>query len=334
MSTMSSAFDHLPRVSLAHLPTPLEPLDRVSRSLSGPRIWLKRDDCTGLATGGNKTRKLEFLLGDARERQASAVITFGAVQSNHARQTAAACARLGLECHLVLARRVHWDHPEYDTNGNALLDRIVGATVHLCAPRDVERIGAELVERLERSGKVPYVVPTGGSNAVGALGYAVCAEEILAQAQALGSTPDLIVHASSSGGTQAGLLVGIAASRSGIPVLGINVSDRDGAAMEERIAALAAETAETLQHTRVSLPRVRLDHRFLGEDYGIPTGATIDAIRLAGELEGVVFDPVYSGKGFAGLLAMIRNGELADARNIVFIHTGGTASLPLYAAAF
>jgi L-cysteate sulfo-lyase len=326
----ADVLDTTPRAALAHLPTPLEPADRLTKALGGPRVWIKRDDCTGLATGGNKTRKLEYLLGDPQARGAKAVITLGAVQSNHARQTAAACAKLGIECHLVLSRRVRWSHAEYEVSGNPLLDRLVGATVRICAGADVERIGTELIDRLSREGKRPYLIPTGGSNALGALGYARCAREIASQAAALGFTPDVIVHATSSGGTQAGLVAGCAAFAPATRVLGINVYDRNTDALTARIDALAKETAERLG---VRSPAVEIDHRYLGEDYGIPTPATIEAIRLAASLEGLVFDPVYSGKGLSGLIALIRDRAL-DARNVVFVHTGGVASLPVYSHAF
>src|SRR5262245_57422479 len=242
MSAAREALERATRTPLAHLPTPLEPALRLSAALGGPRIWLKRDDCTGLATGGNKTRKLEYLLGDALGRGARSVVTFGAVQSNHARQAAAACAKLGIECHLVLSRRVRWSHAEYETSGNPLLDRLVGAHITICAGADVERIGTELFDRLAADGKSPYLIPTGGSNALGAFGYARCAREIASQATALGFTPDLIVHATSSGGTQAGLVAGCAAFAPSTRVLGINVYDRNTEALTARIDKLAKET--------------------------------------------------------------------------------------------
>jgi L-cysteate sulfo-lyase len=235
------------------------------------------------------------------------------------------------ECHLVLARRVRWSHAEFETSGNPLLDRLVGAQLTFCATADAERVGATLIERLELEGKQPYLIPTGGSSSLGAFGYVRCAAEIATQTSALGFVPEVVVHATSSGGTQAGLVTGCAAFSPATRVLGINVYDRDTAALTSRIDALAAETADRLY---VRAPRVEIDHRFLGEDYGIPTPATIEAIRLAASKEGVIFDPVYSGKGLSGLIAMIRAGELASAKNVVFVHTGGVASLPVYTHAF
>ena len=238
-----------PRIDLGFLPTPLEPLDRLSASLGGPRIWIKRDDCTGLATGGNKTRKLEFLMGHAKSLGADTVITYGAVQSNHARQTAAACAKLGFECHLLLSRRVAWQHPEFETSGNVLLDRLLGAHIHFIEPANADAASRTLINDLTLLGRHCYVIPTGGSNAVGALGYMRCAAEIVAQSRELGFKPDAIVHATSSGGTQAGLVAGFAAENVECDVIGINVYDTDHAAIERRIGQLLGAT---LNHARVA----------------------------------------------------------------------------------
>ena len=270
---MTNVLDGFHRVELGFTPTPLEPLDRLSELLGGPRIWIKRDDCTGLATGGNKTRKLEYLLAEANDQRADTVITFGAVQSNHARQTAAACAKLGLECHLVLSRRVTWLHPEYETSGNVLLDRLLGAQIHFCETANAEALARTLIEDLTAKGRRCYVVPTGGSNAIGALGYLRCAAEIVEQSRACGFRPDLVVHATSSGGTQAGLIAGFSAMQSDIDVLGINVYDTDRARLERRIARLLAETLELAKLTPNATSRVRIAHDFVGDDYGIPTRA-------------------------------------------------------------
>ena len=330
---MDSTLD-FPRTDLGFTPTPLHPLDRLSQSVGGPRLWIKRDDCTGLGTGGNKTRKLEFLLGEAIAQRADTVITYGAVQSNHARQTAAACARLGITCHLILSRRVAWRHPEYESNGNVLLDRLFGAKVHIVEPADVEARSRALVADLTDRGRHCYVVPTGGSNSVGALGYVRCAEEIAAQTKTLGFEPDAIVHATSSGGTQAGLIIGAIRSRLGCDVIGINVYDTDHAQLERRVSRLVDDTKRRVQLPAEEMPRVRIVHDYLGEDYGIPTRQTIDGIRQLASLEGIVCDPVYSGKALGGLLEMLRTSELRSAHNIIFVHTGGVASLPVYLDAF
>jgi len=335
----------IPRISLGFLPTPLVPLDRLSEQLGGPRLWLKRDDCTGLATGGNKTRKLEYLLADARSQGADVVVSFGAVQSNHARQTAAACAAVGLPCHLVLTRRVRWKHPGYETSGNVLLDRLLGATIDIVEPETAGTHARELLERLRTAGRRPYVIPTGGSNPVGALGYARCAMELLEQSQTLGFRLTDVLHASSSAGTQAGLLAGFAGllpARLPRPAVhGVNVYTHDAAKLEAAILAMAASAlqqnlaadATTLTPT-IAGDAVRLDSRYLGEDYGLPTAATIEAVRLLARREGVLLDPVYSGKAFGGLIDRVRRGEFAGCENLVFIHTGGTATLAVYDEAF
>ena len=337
----------IPRVELGFLPTPLVPLERLSERLGGPRIWLKRDDCTGLATGGNKTRKLEYLLADARAAGADAVVTFGAVQSNHARQTAAACAVAGLPCHLLLTRRVRWNHPGYERSGNVLLDRLLGATIDIVAPEQVAARAAEILEALRRSGRRPYVIPTGGSNPIGALGYVRCALELIEQSRELGFPLTDVVHASSSAGTQAGLVAGFAGllpqAATRPAVHGINVYEPVAEKLESTVLRMARAVFEehcedpvraTTNPARIDPTDVRVDSRYLGEDYGIPTPATLEAIRLLAGTEGILLDPVYSGKGFSGLIDRIANGEFAASRDVVFIHTGGTASLPVYDQAF
>lgn len=329
-----------PRVSLAHLPTPLTPLDRLSEHLGGPRIWLKRDDCTGLAGGGNKTRKLEYLMADALREQADVIVTFGAVQSNHARQTAAACAVLGMPCHLLLARKVPWAHPDYERSGNVLMDHLLGARVQVLEADDVPRARQQLLSELEGNGHLPYLIPVGGSNPIGAMGYARCALELLEQSHALGFELTDVAHASSSAGTQAGLLAGFAGllmdEPRGMPAVhGINVSDPDTQIVRSAVQEIAGELlARAGLECQVNDADVKVDTRYLGTGYGIPTPATLEAIRLLGRMEGVLMDPVYSGKAFSGLLDRIRRGELSGSRDVVFIHTGGTASLPVYTDAF
>lgn len=331
-----------PRIPLGFLPTPLTPLDRLSEELGGPRIWLKRDDCTGLATGGNKTRKLEYLLAHARAEQADVVVTFGAVQSNHARQTAAACAALGLPCHLLLARKVPWHHPRYDTGGNVLLDRLLGAQVHLFEPGEMPARRAELLRTLEAQGSLPYVIPVGGSSAVGAMGYARCAMELLEQSEALGFALTDVMHASSSAGTQAGLLCGFAGllaeddrRRTPPRVHGINVSEPDPSDLHRAVLTLTqAVVQQRGLDVSIQPEDVRVDHRFFGDAYGVPTPATVEAIRLLGRTEGVLLDPVYSGKGFSALVERVRRGEFQGVDDLVFVHTGGTASLAVYDDAF
>lgn len=321
-----------PRVSLAHLPTPLEHLPRLSKHLGGPAIFVKRDDCTGLGTGGNKTRKLEFLMADAQQHKATAIITQGAVQSNHARQTAAAACKLGMKCELVFEKRVG-DAPEsYRNSGNVLLDRIFGARI-----REVEK-GSDMVAamdavaaELKAQGEVPYIIPGGGSNAIGALGYVDCALEILAQANRAGIAIDHVVHATGSAGTQAGLLVGLQATHSNVPLLGIGVN-APREIQEDKVWKLALETAEFVGAPGVVQRKdVVANCDYVGAGYGIPTDAMNEAVLLLARMEGLLFDPVYSGKGLAGMIDQIRSGMLQDAQNIVFVHTGGTAGLFGYA---
>ena len=325
----------IPRVSLAHLPTPLEPMDRLSEFLGGPRIWIKRDDCTGLGTGGNKTRKLEFLIGAAEAVNTETVITFGAVQSNHARQTAAACAKRGLECHLMLARKVPWKDPNYETLGNVLLDHLFGAHVHLIDAEAIKDEYTRLKESLDRESKRRYVIPTGGSNGTGALGYAVCAEELKQQSDRAGFAVTDIVHATSSAGTQGGLLAGLTllGSSDRTRVHGINVSEPESEieALITRINEIGNE-ALTLTGAEPTLTRqeVLVDSAWFGEAYGIPTMATLEAVHQVAELEGVLLDPVYSGKAMSGLIGKIRSGEFHNVEDVVFLHTGGSASLPVY----
>lgn len=322
----------VPRILLGHLPTPFEPLDRLSRELGGPRIWVKRDDCTGLATGGNKTRKLEYLMAEARHRGATDVITFGAVQSNHARQTAAAAARLGFPCHLVLTEQVNWKHRGYATEGNVLIDRITGAEVIIVKPDEAAATTTALTNRLTESGRVPFLIPAGGSNATGAFGYVRCAFELLADWERLGIRPRHVVHASSSAGTQSGLVYGFARLGREIRVTGINVYHDKPALLEERVATLVNTLSE--RHGAIPAPKIRVTDRYRGKAYGIPTDACIDAIRLFARLEGLVFDPVYSGKAAAALIDLVSVGEFSGEDDVVLIHTGGQASLSVYDTAF
>ena len=317
-----------PRVSLAHLPTPLEPMDRLSAHLGGPRIWVKRDDCTGLSGGGNKTRKLEFLMADAQAQGADCVITQGATQSNHARQTAAAAARLGLGCHILLEDRTGYTDPSYTDNGNVLLDRLHGATV------DRRPGGANMAAEMEdlaaikrAEGHRPYIIPGGGSNPVGALGYVNCALELLTQADAMGLRIDTLVHASGSSGTQAGLVAGLAAVDSDLPLLGIGVR----APREQQETMVHDLACRTMDHLgagfEVARDRVRANCDYVGPGYGLPTDGMRDAVSLLARLEGLLFDPVYSGKGLAGLIDLVQRGDFAGSTNIVFLHTGGSAAL-------
>jgi L-cysteate sulfo-lyase len=322
-----------PRVSLAHLPTPLEYLPRLTEHLGGPRIYVKRDDCTGLATGGNKTRKLEFLVADALAQKADVIITQGAVQSNHARQTAAAACKVGMGCELIFEKRVTGTDEAYRTSGNVLLDRIYGARIHeVDKGSDMNAEMDALADTLRGQGKTPYIVPGGGSNPIGALGYVDCALEIMTQANREGIVVDHVVHATGSAGTQAGLAVGLKMTHSNIPLLGIGVNaPRD--VQEEKVWQLAQETAGYVGAAGcVERGDIVANCDYVGDGYGIPTKAMNDAVMLLARMEGLLFDPVYSGKALSGLIDLVRGGYFDGADSIVFVHTGGVAGLFGYSA--
>ena len=323
------------RLRFAHLPTPLEPMERLSKRLGGPRLWIKRDDCTGLAGGGNKTRKLEFLMAAALADKADTVITQGATQSNHARQTAAIAARLGMDCRILLEDRTGSADPEYNYNGNVLLDQLYNATLKKYpAGADMNAAMDELAAALKSEGRRPYIIPGGGSNPVGALGYVNAALELLYQSNAMGLQVDRVVHATGSAGTQAGLVAGLASANSGIAVLGVGVRAAR-ATQENNVFELARATADYLGLAEVvKRGQVLADCDYVGEGYGIPAPSTIEAIELLARTEGILLDPVYSGKGMAGLIGLIRQGRFKASENIVFIHTGGAQALFGYRDAF
>ena len=317
-----------PRVFLAHLPTPLERLDRLSAALGGPEIWIKRDDCTGLSTGGNKTRKLEFLMAEAQAMGADTVITQGATQSNHARQTAAFAAKLGLICHILLEDRTGSNHPNYRHNGNVLLDHLHGATTQTRpGGADMAAEMETLATRLRDQGHVVYIIPGGGSNPTGALGYVNCAFELLGQANDRGLVIDHLVTATGSAGTQAGLIVGLKAINAGIPLLGFGVR-APKEKQEASVLALALRTADKLGCPGVvQAADVVADCNYVGPGYGVPRDDTLAAVRMFAELEGILLDPVYSGKAAAGLIDYCRTGRFKPGERVVFLHTGGSAAL-------
>ena len=328
-------FSRFPRLQLAHLPTALEPMDRLSEALGGPRIWIKRDDCTGMSTGGNKTRKLEFLMAEAREQGADLVITQGATQSNHARQTAAFAARLGMDCHILLEDRTGSKDPNYNGNGNVFLDFLHGASAEK-RPGGLD-MNAEMeavADRFRQQGRNVYTIPGGGSNPTGALGYANAAMELVQQANSMGLKIDRLVHATGSAGTQAGLVVGLKAINANIPLLGIGVR-APKPKQEENVFKLAVATAEKLGCPGVvKREDVEANADYVGEGYGIPTPECLKAIEMFARLEGLLLDPVYSGKGAAGLIDLVKKGAFSDDQNIVFLHTGGAVALFGYTDAF
>jgi L-cysteate sulfo-lyase len=324
-----------PRVRLGHFPTPLEPLDNLSKLLGGPRLWVKRDDCTGLSTGGNKTRKLEFLMAEALQQKADVVITQGATQSNHARQTAAAAVKLGMHCHVLLEDRTGYTAPDYTEGGNVLLDRLHGATVERRPGGSNMQAEMEAVaERLRQQGRRPYVMPGGGSTPLGAIGYANAALELVQQSAEQGLRIDALVHATGSAGTQAGLVAGLQALNSPMRLLGIGVrAPREK--QESMVYDLACRTWALLG-VRGELPRASVEANcdYVGGGYGVPTPGMVEAVTLLARTEGLLLDPVYSGKGMAGLIDLVRKGHFRAGQNVVFLHTGGSVALFGYPTAF
>jgi len=287
-----------PRLHFAHLPTPLESLPRLSEELGGPHIWIKRDDCTGLSSGGNKTRKLEFLMADAVAKDADTVITQGATQSNHARQTCAIAAKLDLQCHLLLEDRTGFDADPCASSGTALLSRLHGAAISTRpADSDMDAEMEKLAEKLRGEGKNPYIIPGGGSNEIGALGYVNAALELINQANERSLRIDHVLHATGSCGTQAGLVVGMEAMHSGVPVYGVCVS-RDGKTQEDKVYDLVKRTCNYLGlgEDFVSRERVVANGDYFGDGYGVPTEGMVEAVKMLARYEGILLEPIYAGK--------------------------------------
>lgn len=328
---------HLPRYPLAFLPTPLHPLPRLSELLASSfqppasnfQLLVKRDDQTGLATGGNKTRKLEFLVADALAQGCDTLITTGAVQSNHCRQTAAAAARAGLACELVLGGQ-----PPAQPNGNYLLDMLCGAKFHWTTRENRLNRLHELANELRAAGRRPYFITYGGSDPVGACGYAAALEELREQTAALGVVPDAIVFPSSSGGTQAGLVAGAWALGWNVPILGISI-DESEAELQTMVAELASLTVARLGKPHTFAPAdIQVSADYLGAGYGVVGDLEREAIGLLARTEGVLLDPVYTGRAFGGLLDILRhrpNRFGKPVRSIIFWHTGGSPALFAYA---
>ncbi len=320
------------RVSLAHLPTPLEFLPRLSEHLGGPSIYVKRDDCTGLATGGNKTRKLEFSMGEALEQGADTIITVGAIQSNHVRQTAAAACKLSMACEVLLEHRIGQPSEMYRTSGNVLLDRIFGANLReYPGGTDFGVAMASVFDEVRANGGSPYIIPGGASNVIGALGYVNCGIELLEQFAQQNLNVEHIVTATGSAGTHAGLAVGLRGSGSDVPILGIGVNAPQDV-QEERVFALAVETAGLVNAVGcVARADIVADCNYIGPGYGEPTESMNEAVLMLARLEGLLFDPVYSGKALAGMIDYVRTGRFTRGQNVVFLHTGGSAGLFAYA---
>ena len=313
------------RITLAHLPTRIERLDRLSAHFNGPQLLIKRDDQTGLALGGNKTRKLEFLVADALAQGKNHLITTGGPQSNHCRQTAAAAAQHGLGCSLVLR-----GHAPATLTGNLLLDQLVGSELCWAGDRPPEQVMAETAEARKAAGRRPYIVPLGGSNVVGATGYVLAMKEVMDQLTATGETIDVMVVASSSAGTQAGMVSGAHVYGFRGRIMGISI-DIPAPELKVLVTELAESTAEFLGLERPSLAgRVEVNDDYLGGGYGILGDNERRAIDLVARLEGIALDPVYTGRAMGGLLDIIARGVFQDNERVLFWHTGGTPALFAY----
>jgi D-cysteine desulfhydrase len=310
--------------------TPIEHLPHLSRHLGGPEIFIKRDDLLGLAAGGNKTRKLEFLVADALAQGADTLITVGAVQSNHCRLTLAAAVREGLKCRLVLEERVEGSYDPKASGNNLLFDLLgVEAVTVVKAGADLAGAMQAVADELKGQGRKGYVIPGGGSNALGALGYVACAEEILAQSFDMGLRLDHIVCASGSAGTHAGLLTGLVANNARIPLAGVSVR-RPVAEQVPLVHGLAQKTAEMLGVAAPSQGDVAVDDRWVGPGYSLPTEEMVQAVRLLARLEGLLLDPVYTGKTMAGLIGQVMEERYKPGESVLFLHTGGAPALYAY----
>ena len=315
-----------PRVSLGFFPTPIHPLPNLSARLGGPNLWIKRDDQTGLATGGNKTRKLEFLVGEALAQQCDTLITIGAPQSNHARQTAAAAAKAGLKSALVLRGTM-----PADRTGNILIDDLIGAEVYWAGNRTDAAALSEVADELRARGQKPYVIPLGGSNPIGALGYVTAMQELVEQTKSISVQFAAIVFATSSGGTQSGLMVGARLSGFTSRIMGISVDHR-ATDYVPRLIDLAQATAEQIDHTlSFNAADFEVNDHYLGGGYAVMGEPEREAIKLTAQTEGLLVDPVYTGRAMAGLIDLIRQGEFKPNQPVLFWHTGGTPALFAYA---
>lgn len=318
----------LPKEKLGFFPTPIVELKRLTKFLNGPRIFMKRDDLTGLALGGNKTRKLEYLIAEAISQNCDTVITGGAEQSNHCRQTAAAAAACGLKCHLVLGGY----EPE-NYSGNFLLDYLLGAEIHWTGEfRKGEKI-PEITEKLIQQGHKPYVIPYGGSNPIGASAFVYAMKELKQQQYQFNEKFDYIIFASSSGGTHAGLLIGKEAFEIETELIGIGIDkeETEGEPLEIRISKLANQTADMLEaKINIDPSKIIIKHEYEGGGYGVVGNLETEAIKLTAQYEGIILDPVYTGRTMGGLVDMVRKKIIEPNKNILFWHTGGIPSVFSY----
>jgi len=334
-SRSSESFDRIPRIPLTHLPTACSEMKNVTRLVGGPNLFIKRDDVMELAHGGNKTRKLEYALAEALNNDAKAVVTQGGLQSNHVRQTCSGAAKVGLECHVILSNPVPEMKEQLMGSGNFLMDQLMGAHIYYAEDGRgpvVEKVLADL----NAAGKNPYNIPAGASNGIGSLGYMNAARELIKQWDEMNIRPSHIVTASGSCGTQAGLLMGLRYfGNTYTNVVGISVAGPAAAVTRRNREVLDMISAETsIPKNFIRDDEIIVDDNFIGNGYGRPTDAGVAAIRMIAENEGIILDPVYTGKGMSALLAMLSDGRLSGARDIVFLHTGGAPAIHPYAEFF
>ncbi|MCB8823199.1 D-cysteine desulfhydrase family protein [Microvirga rosea] len=328
---LTARFNH---ISLLSEETPLVEHSSLGERLSGIRLFIKRDDIATVGGGGNKLRKLEFAVGKALEEGADTLVTFGALQSNHARLTAAVAAKLGMQCELVLSKRVPRSGILYENNGNVLLTKLFGANVHILSPdADPLEWCAHHLGVLRQQGRKPYVIPFGGSDCLGALGMAHCAFELIDQLKRQNAKADHVVVASGSGGTQAGLLAGLHAAGSDARVHGISVL-HPAEKLCEIVSSIAKEACTAMGDKPFDASKVQVNDRYVGAGYGIPYDGVLDSIRMLAGTEGVLLDPVYTGKAFTGLRELAEQGAFAPGETVVFIHTGGLPGLFAYSDEF
>jgi L-cysteate sulfo-lyase len=331
-----SFLDSRKRLPFGHLPTALEPLERLSSWLGGPSILIKRDDSTGLGMGGSKVRALEYLVPEAIDQGADMLLTMGVIQSNSVRQVAAAAAKVGLGCHFaMITDRVPDIDYTYRQTGNILLNHLYGATHEAVLMReDRTQKLAEMSARFRAEGRRPYIVPYGCANRLGALGYVRAALEISEQMQATGRKLTHVVHASGTGGTQAGLIVGFAALDMKVEVIGIDI-DADPSGVRTRVASVLRDLADDMQMDFSALERrIVIEERYAAAAYGVAGDSTLEAIKEAAKREALVVDPVYSGKGLAGLIGLVREGRFSPDDTVLFLHTGGSPALYAYRGLF
>jgi D-cysteine desulfhydrase len=329
-------FTKFPRRKYLQSPTPIEFLPSLTKALgNNVNIYVKRDDLLPGAAGGNKTRKLEFCIGDALDQGADTIITCGAVQSNHARLTASWSAKEGLDCHLILEERVKGSYKK-EAGGNNFLFELLGVkSIEVVqAGSDMMAQMSKKADELTATGKKPYIIPGGASNAIGAMGYAVCAEEIMVQLNDMGLDIDHIIVPSGSAGTHAGMAVGMAGVSANIPISGVNVS-RPKDVQEEIVYKLTLETAEKLGvKTQIKREEIVCFDQYVGPGYSLPTDSMVEAVRLFAKTEAILLDPVYSGKAAAGLIDLVRKNHFPKNSNVLFLHTGGSPALYAYMDTF